>query len=59
MMFVVGRGGGGGAQSQELFYTLLNGRKRVAWMLDWQAVWAVPFFIHRAYRGFGVKVVSE
>ena len=36
-----------------------NGRKREAWMLDWQAVWAVPFFIHRTYRGFGVKVVSE
>ena len=22
--------------------------ERVAWMLDWQAVWAVPFFIRRA-----------
>ena len=27
----------------------------VAWMLDWQAVWAIPFFIRRAYRGFGVS----
>ena len=30
--------------------------ERVAWMLDWQAVWAIPFFIRRTYRGFGVKV---
>ena len=21
--------------------------ERVAWMLDWQAVWAIPFFIRR------------
>ena len=29
--------------------------ERIAWMLDWQAVWAIPFFIRRAYRGFGVS----
>ena len=27
----------------------------VAWMLDWQAVWEIPFFICRMYRGFGVS----
>ena len=27
----------------------------VAWMLDWQAVWAIPFFICRAYRAFAVS----
>ena len=29
--------------------------KTVAWILDWQAVWAILFFICRAYRGFGVR----
>ena len=37
-------------------WSLMEERVACAWMLDWQAVWALPFVICRAYREFGKKV---